>query len=346
MRYFFLLFCLFPSTFMSAQAVQRLRANAMHGFIIPHAADLRPVADNNPYGLTLAWQMMPTSQQYWEACNCFHYLGIELTYFNFRDREVLGDAFTLAGTFEPVLWNRGKWFLSLHTGIGATWLTRVYDADTNPLNNFFSSNLSFLLFVAPSLEYRVSQNWGLMAGFYYNHISNGGQKQPNRGMNFPMWSAGATYMIRQAELPVYAKIRPDKKFHFWLEMGLTTRNTGFGDERKPYYSFVSGLYRPLTAINAFGAGMEGSMDQSVPPQYTGSKYALAPFLSHHFLLGRFDFSQRYAWYAITPADSEEFQFFQRYALFFNPFSRFSMGMSLKAHGHKAQNLDLRIAWKW
>jgi hypothetical protein len=346
MRYISLLLGLILSLNLGAQSFQRMRAGAMSGFIIPHAQDLKPFAGTHPYTLYLGWQTMPTAQNYWDACNCFHYLGVEFNYVNFNNKEVLGEAFILSGTFEPVLWSRGRFSLSLHTGIGAAWITKVYDPVSNPTNRFFSNNLSFLLFLAPILEYRLSDTWRAHAGYYYNHISNGGQKQPNRGMNFPQAAIGVSRFLQQAELPQYPKTRPEGRFHSWMEAGATTRKTGQGDERKIVLNLVGGTYRPLTAFNALGAGVEAGMDNSVVYYTEGGKYTLAPFVSHHFLLGKFDFSQRMAVYIARPGDSEEFSFYQRYVLLFTPGKSLSLGVSLKAHRHMAQNLDLRIAWKF
>lgn len=346
MRYFFLLLSLFTTLSLGAQSVQRLRAEGMFGFIIPHASDLKPFAGTYPYTLQLGWQTMPTAQNYWDACNCFHYLGVEFSYVNFNNPEVLGEAYILSGSFEPVLWRKGRFSLSLHTGLGASWITKVYDPDTNPLNRFFSNHLSFLLFLAPIIEYRFATDWSMNLGYYYNHISNGGQKQPNRGMNFPQAAIGLSYFLQQAELPEYPKLRPERKFHFWLEGGATTRKTGIGNDRKMVYNLAGGSYRPLTAFNALGAGVETGVDNSVKYYTDGDKYTLAPFISHHFLLGRFDFSQRMAVYIARPGDSESFSLYQRYVLLFTPGKRLGIGSSLKAHGHRAQNLDLRMSWRF
>ncbi len=328
--------------------VTRLRGELLYGFIIAHAADLQPVSDYNPYGITLSWQRMATGQRQWEACNCFHYLGVMVSYHNFRNSEVLGSAFTLAGTFEPVLWRYGHMALSLHTGVGASWLTRVHHPEDNPTNNFFSSPLSFLLLVAPSLQYRISDHWGAGATFTYNHISNGGQRQPNRGMNFPQASVTINRYLETAELPLYTGREPESRIHLHAGMGFTTHKTGEGDNREPVFSVDAGGYIPVTAINGLGAGAEFTLDYSLPAAENSNygQQTLAPYISHHFLMGRFNFAQRMGYYIITPADSQEHTFYQRYLLMFNLFSDFSIGSSLKAHRHRASNLDFRISYRF
>lgn len=212
------------------------------------------------------------------------------------------------------------------------------------MNQFFSARMSFLLSVAPVLEYNFSPHWSLHLALNYNHISNGGQRQPNRGMNFPQLGVGVSYNLRQAELPSYPKLEPDGVWHGWIEAGYTMRKTGDAHARRPLFSIAGGVYHPFTGINAAGVGVEFSDDFSISSNGSNGKYTLAPFISHHFLLGKFDFSQRMAYYVIKPADVESYVWYQRYVLLYNATKRLNIGFSMKTHGHVAANLDLRAAW--
>jgi hypothetical protein len=342
-----ILFLALGFTVAQGQTLHRGKTEVQYGFIIPHAADLKPVSGYNPVGILVNWQLMKTDRNSWEACNCFHYLGLQFSYTWFGNREILGSAYTLAGTFEPVLWQQRRWSLSLQSGLGVSYLTRYYNSETNPLNNFFSSPISFWLFVAPALEYRLLDRWGLRASLNYNHISNGGQKQPNRGMNFPQAGLGFNYYLQpQTEMPYYEKRLPDKTWHQQLEGGFTTRKTGNGHEREPEISLAASVYRPLNSINAAGGGMEFINNWAVSEPFielTG--FTIAPFISHHFLLGRFDFNQRMGFY-LHRTESVNFRLYQRYALYYKLKSHLKLGFSLKAHGHRAENIDVRVGWEW
>lgn len=342
-------FCLLPFWLCfievsESQIVSRLRGEVQYGFIISHAPDLKPLSANYPYGFSLSYQQMVTSQKHWNACNCFHYLGAKFSYINYGDSHSLGEAYAFSGTFEPVLWRNNSVSLSLFSGVGASWLTRIHHPENNPLNQFFSARMSFLLSVAPVLEYNFSPHWSLHLALNYNHISNGGQRQPNRGMNFPQLGVGVSYNLRQAELPSYPKLEPDGVWHGWIEAGYTTRKTGDAHVRRPVFSIAGGFYHPFTSINAAGFGVEFSDDYSIRSNTSDKKYTLAPFVSHHLLLGRFDFSQRLAYYVIKPDDVASYGWYQRYALLFNATKRLNIGFSMKTHGHVAANLDLRVAW--
>lgn len=329
---------------IKGQSNTRFRSEWQYGFIIPHAADLKTVADSYPLSWNLSWQRMGTSQRNWEACNCFHYLGLHLSYLDFGDKDVLGQAYALSGSFEPVLWRNDSWSLNLSSGMGLVYLNRIHHPDDNPLNNFFSSHLSFLLFVAPALEYRMNDRWGARLSVNYNHISNGGQKQPNRGMNFPQLGLGLHYFPDRKDLPAYEAAERMTNWFWGLESGITTRKIGNGDRREPSLSLAGHLSRVLGPVNGLAAGAELELDYT---QGGHQQPITAPFLAHSFLPGRFVFSQRMAWYLTKPEGAfERHRFYQRYVLMFNLISGLDIGVSLKAHGHTASNIDFRVGWRF
>jgi hypothetical protein len=330
---------------LSSQVIHRLRAEGQYGFIIPHASDLRYVSGSVPTGVTLTWQRMNSSQSSWDVCNCFHYLGFQFSYHNFGNPDVLGAAYSLAAGFEPVILRGQAFSVTLHSGIGVSYLTRVHHPDTNPLNLFFSSPVSFLLFVAPALEYRFSGNWGGRISLNYNHISNGGQKQPNRGINFPQVGVGVNYYFQTIrDLPEYSGDLPERNMHYWLESGITSHKVEDESRRKPSISFAGGVYKPVSVLNAFGTGLEFTYDMSQSNQRGGSGL-LAPFVSHHFLLGRFDFNQRMC-YSILKQDLPDSRFYQRYTILYNLLQKYRIGFSMKAHGHVASGMDFRLGYRF
>ena len=330
----------------TAQSHVRLGARASVGSIIAHSSDLQAISQSKPYGISGSMQWMKTSRKNWEACNCFHYLGLEAYYYNFNYPSVLGAASGIAGTFEPLIWKSESWVVSLRTGIGFSYLGKVHDPVNNPSNIFFSSPLSFLLFVAPAVEYQFSDDWSGSFSLNYNHISNGGQKQPNKGMNFPMLELGIFRYLSRDELPRYEKIPVDSAWKFLTEAAFTTKNDG-GMGRKPVLMLATEVYRSLGAINALGAGVDWTKDFSLHPSRSfRSAMTLAPFLSHHFTLGRIDFSQWMAYYLYKPKGQVDHTFYQRYILRYRLWDQFAAGIGLKAHGHVAENIDFRLAWYW
>lgn len=327
-----------------AQSLKRLSLEAQYGFIIPHSPELKPLSESNPYGFNLHYQVLKTDKTNWDACACFHFLGIQLSHYNFANPAVLGSATSISGTFEPILWQNNRLRISLLTGVGVSYLTEYFDAIENPDNIFFSSPISFLGFVSPKLEYRFSDTWSAHLSFAYNHISNGGQRQPNKGMNFPLLGLGLNSYLQNPELPSHEKAPISKNWVGYIDAGFTTSEVTGSTARKPVLGLALGAYRSVSRINALGGGLDIVGDYAV----SNESPALMPavFVANHFLFGKFDFSQRMALYLHKPDNYQTAAFYQRYLLMYRAFRNVSLGVSMKAHGHVAEHMDLRIGYRF
>lgn len=340
---------LFFAVFMqgNAQSNIRLGVSASYGSIIAHSSELLPISQTHPWGISGSIQFMGTQKKDWETCNCFYYLGMKLTYDNFSNPHVLGSAWGISGTFEPILWRKDHWVFSLHSGIGFSYLNKVFHPDSNPQNLFFSAPISFLVFVAPTLEYRFAPLWSANMALTYNHISNGGQSQPNKGINYPMLGIGLNHYYQSFELPDYTSSALSRDWGYFVELAYTNKQATWSTYRKPVFTFAAVAFKPLTTFNAVGGGLEMNKDFSIAVEESRWEALMpAPFISHHFILGRMEFSQRMAFYAHKPVGYNDYRFYQRYILQYRAWSKLQIGMGLKVHGHEAENIDFRLGWRF
>lgn len=331
----------------NAQHIKRLGAAAAYGTIIPHSSELGPISQTNPFGLSASLQVMNPSQESWEMCNCFHYLGLKFSYDNFNNPEVLGSAYSLTGTFEPILWRNGSWTFSLLSGIGFSYLSRHFDPVSNPENIFFSVPVNFLVFLAPGLEYRFASDWSGQVSVSYNHISNGGQKQPNKGMNYPMIGVGVNHFISPRQLPYYNNPGFSASWKYYADLGYSNKQGVENSGRRPVFVLAAGAFRRFSTVNGLGGGLELTQDYSrAVDANRWDNLIIAPFVAHHFLFGRIEFGQRMAYYLQKPPDYHSAGFYQRYTLKYRIWRSFWMGMGLKAHGHVAENIDFRAGLRF
>jgi len=93
---------LFTYNKSEAQTIDKFGLEGQYGIIIPHAEDLQNISTSNPYGIQLSYSRLNASKSSWEVCNCFHYLGLQLSVQDFGNPEVLGQANSLTGFFEPI----------------------------------------------------------------------------------------------------------------------------------------------------------------------------------------------------------------------------------------------------
>ena len=322
-----------------------------YGFIIPHSPEIKDVSHTNPYGfdLEMGWSLL--QEKDWKRCNCYSRAGFSFMHMDFNYPDVLGDSHNIIGFVEPYLNYHGFVLTSVRMGAGLSYLTKVYDEQTNPENKFFSSPLSFLVHVDVNAMKYLSDHWFLNAYIKYNHISNGGNAKPNKGMNFPTIGFGAGYSFDPVHFQEQNKVRKDTEdsLRFIARLFGTREPTGkndkFGDKKLSMGVLLQGQ-KPVSRINAISAGVESVADfkKEIKNQSVTTEYRqISALAGHSFVFGKFDFSQYWGTYLYAPA-YENKNFFQRYSLSYEVFENFSFGVTLKAHGHVAENFNLLLGY--
>ncbi|MBK8427161.1 MAG: acyloxyacyl hydrolase [Lewinellaceae bacterium] len=335
-----------------------LGARLHYGFIIPHSRDIINVAQSHPRGFEISGQWLLSSEKYTRNSGLVAKRGFVLQYIHFDNPEVLGYCINAVPFVEPMIRPWGRLYGSFQMGVGLSYLSKVYDAETNPTNLFFSFPLSFPVMLKAYLHYKWSPSWEMSAGFNYNHISNGGMKLPNKGMNFPTWNAGFHYHFQ----PVIIRRPP--------------RNEDWKQQRKNYaYLTAIGTLKTATATDVFPenklCGQVGTMVMagrrvgrmsglSLGTEWVYDGYAReilnrqgmnksawkgSLLLGHELLISRVRFNIHFGAYLYNPSGDID-PVYQRYSLYYRFGRHFLLGSSLKAHRHRADVFDLRVGWGW
>lgn len=322
------------------------------GSILPHSSAISQFTSTWLGGFQADISRIRITRASWSACNCYSQNGILISYFDFNNPEVLGGAASIAVFAEPQL-TLSRMNLSLRAAAGVSYVTRVFHPDDNPENLFFSTPWSGLLLAQLNGRYRINRTWLLRVGASYHHISNGGKRQPNKGMNFPTLDLGVDYSVKYVAPPRREK-RPleERSARYYAGVFYNTRavdESAYEEtDRRAVVGLQGGFYFPLARMHAVGAGLEASYDGALKEQASDAPEpfdhrVVSLILRHHLLFGRFDFSQGLGIYLHkeypTPAG-----IFQRYALYYRLWRRFQLGFSLKAHLHTAEQMDVRLGY--
>lgn len=324
-----------------------------YGFIIPHSKAISDVAYSNPYGVEADISRFFTTLEAWEKCNCYSKAGISIIYFNFDNPAILGSTFFSTVYFEPVLARRNRLFLSLRTEIGFAYLTNIYDEITNPLNLFFGARLSFPLRVSLHLNYRLNETFYLNISGYFNHISNGGIKQPNKGMNFPTASIGLTWYFNSLQFEDHTELKNripiSTNYHFSCSVFGTLKTVSKTGNYKDKNMFICGftvnMSKNIGRFTNLVAGFEfisdGYAREKMHREGIDKDHNKLAFMAGHKLtMGRIIFTQQLAAYLYAPYEYEEV--YQRYCLLYRITDRLAFGTSLKAHKNVADVFDVRL----
>ncbi len=349
-----LLLCFIYHSVLYAQIDSKFYGLKSHyGAIIAHTTDLKPISQTNPYGFQLEMSKLRTSDKAWKTCFCYGRTGFAFTYFNYANPDVLGSSYNLIYFVEPYFTYRGPFKFSLRGSIGATYLDTIFDEESNPDNVLFSTPLSFYLALSLNLNYHINDKYAINIAANYNHISNGGQKQPNKGMNFPTLSVGIDRVIdytkltqKPNELKEYSR---DWSYYFGSFASLRSADREAESTNHPLIGITAGALKPLSAINGFNLGTEfwyDWSDQKIAQVegFSDSSFSSAITAGHHFSIGNFYFLQQFGAYVTRPKNIQGNWLYQRYSFWYRLTNRWTIGASLIAYGRTADHMDGRLLY--
>jgi hypothetical protein len=337
------------------QSVKEFGATFHYGSIFAHSEAVQNTAGSNPVGVELSYTWQRRDKGVVDLCNCFPRQGIVLSYFNF-DTEILGRGYMAGWMLEPTYRLGNKLQLGIKGIAGLTYMTNPFDSVKNPTNQSYSTAISAYLLVGLNLSYPIGEKWRLQAGGNFGHTSNGGMRQPNKGVNFPTGSIGILYAPNPVDFYKGTrdnektwKGKPWRKDLQLFGTGKRSANQDGVGTRQPIAGLTVLGSKQVARTNALTVGMEGYYDgfnanrMEADTILNTSPMRIGLMGGHEFLLGRFIFSQQLGVYLYKPAPYDK-SWFHRWGLLYGVNKHFWAGINLKAHVHVADFIDFRVAY--
>jgi len=337
----------------SSKIIYDVSAKFLYSSIWTERGSLQQFTKDHPWSLQIDFGILKNSQLAWNYCNCYTRNGLSIGYVNFDNPSKLGNAYTFSVFTEPVLILRNRFSLSVRGNAGFAYLNKLYDSISNKESIFFSTKLSYYLALGLNASYQLNKDFKLSVSSQFNHISNGGRRDPNEGVNFPSMNLGLSYVINSQKL----ERRPTEKFsdktfevivHAFGALR-TAQATVLWPEEKRLVSGVNlGLVKRIGRLNAFGAGGEIYYDgiNSVNQQRSGKIQQTTVggvSIQHYLFSGKLLFGQQFAWY-VTPNTGYQKNIYQRYFLEYEVKRNWYAGVSLKAHGDQSDYLAISVGY--
>ena len=346
--------CFFPQ-FITAQnsisndmvapsSIYSVGLGTHYGFVFAHSKEVKNTKGAMPWGIELDFNKQMLRNKSWDNCNCFPRTGLVVSYFNL-DNDDLGHSINAAWYIEPFLNPSQRLKVSMKGAAGLSWLTHPYHETKNPENKSYSMSLNAYLGLGLGVNFKISNHIHSKISAYYNHISNGGLKDPNYGINWPTLTVQAFYLINPAPFPAREK-KPktdykNKPLRKDIILYLTQKND---------YAIYGGgvaVSKQFSNMNAVTLSGEVTSDHALEKIMENNKvdeknYVYAGLLiGHEYLMGRFNFSQQLGVYVYNYNDYYN-ALYQRYGLTYSFNKIIAMGVNLKAHGKSANFLDARL----
>lgn len=326
-----------------------------YGFVIKHSKALSNLKNSYPWGIQtdVCWHYI--SQKAWDFCNCYPKIGISLYYWNYNNSLELGNGIVTIGYIEPFFGFHRKFSYSLRTGAGLAYLDKPYDSLSNPNNMAYSTNISFPLFIYNTFSYKLKKNIVLNISASYNHISNTGIKQPNKGLNYPTICLGMDYYFdpppsfEKKGKTNWKELSPLKNSYCFSFLS-AIKQVGHVDYTKYLIWGLSVKFsRKIARLSAINAGIEwldhGAVKEILRQKniYDISHCKGGILAGHEFILGKFIFSQQFGIYWYDPSKLDD-PVYQRYGLYYKISKNIFTEINLLAHRHIADFMDIRIGY--
>ncbi|MEP6845586.1 MAG: acyloxyacyl hydrolase, partial [Panacibacter sp.] len=169
-----------------------LGINLHYGAVYAQSIYVKNTAGAKPVGLSFEIAKRKTDTATFNNFGCFPRTGIMLSYINLNT-PILGNSFTAAYLFEPTfrINNKMDWYIKARFGL--SYLTNPNDSLKNPDNQTYSQYVNIFTAVGIGIDYKINDHFSCSLAANFLHNSNGGFKQPNRGLNYPGLSAGIKY---------------------------------------------------------------------------------------------------------------------------------------------------------
>ncbi len=322
-------------------------AEYSYGGILRHSDELPTIGQKRINGITLTMGQLHISKNKWEQCFCFPLIGGGLAAFDLGDKDVLGQSINPFLFVAPYTNPKGKLHIIPRGGAGLSYVTRKYDAQNNTENIFFSTHISFFLQLHLSLRYDITNKIQWQGSVSYNHISNGGIKQPNKGMNFVTANTGLNYFINKPLTPDYEVSKThfeDKKrwqysFTSFYSIKVASKTAEFNRKNCPIYGSNLEVHYFLPRFSYINAGIEYTADTYLRNQLMRQNkekdfQRVALLIGHTARFGNLSFITDLGFYIYSPAKPMD-PVYQHYRLTYHVKKYFFLGIGLKAHRHVA-----------
>lgn len=322
------------------------------GTTIAHTQKLASIKSSSPYGIQFDLFKQPDNQNNFNTCNCYPQTGISLMIFDYGNKNIVGQGMHLNLYIEPQFKISNRHYFMFRATAGLAFMNKPYDSIENPLNQAYSLPISGFLSLGPGWRYFFNDRYSLFFIVPFNHVSNGGIKDPNLGLNFPSIQFGISKqnyannrMLKRTNVSLnFSKNR-------WSILPFYTSRTVKNGEKKRYsiFGLETNYTRKLNALVSWNSGLEFYKDDALKERYfreqniSKDRYRLGLMSGIQFDLGKIELYHRLGTYLYDPGLYNG-RIFHRHGLLFIINKNFAAGFEMKAHNEVANFLDFRMRY--
>lgn len=267
-----ILLLLFVQISVFSQTLQNyaVKGDFIYGNILKHTEHLNNLVKNPVMGAELAVEWQTMGEKPWHQYFGFPTIGVGLVGLDLGNPEMLGQLMAVYPYLNIKLLDLKFLKVNIKGGAGASYLNKTFDNTATNLNDLntgnaaIGSHLNVYFAGGGNVEVPFGSGFTAVAGYTWNHASNGSFYQPNSGINMLNASVGLKYC------PVYkSNYQPVRKEISSMLQKFTVEVIASGGVRELYYkddkmyptgSLILGIYRQIGNNLRLGLGVDGFYD--------------------------------------------------------------------------------------
>lgn len=247
-----------------------LKGGFIYGSALKHTKHLESLVKGPVTGgeFDIEWQTL--HEKNWYQYMGFPEIGLGVVGLDLGNPEMLGQLFAAYPYLNIKLLDLKFMRVNMKGGAGISFLTKTFNNtatdlyDLNTGNAAIGSHLNVYFSGGGNLELPLCRNWTAVAGFDWNHASNGSFYQPNSGLNMLNASLTLKYYFGKGE-----RFIPQKRQIENIPQNFTFEIVASGGARELYYkddkmyptgSLVFAAYRQTGNLFRLGLGVDAFYD--------------------------------------------------------------------------------------
>ena len=339
---------------MMAQTQQRWSLAPSVGTILVHSDNVENTRGARPRGIQIDYAWQRTDSLAYRKFFGLPTQGVSFIAYNF-DNNVLGKGYNLIYFIEPEIRFSARTGLSFRAATGASYLTNPHRPASNPANNSYSTHLIGYLGMSVQPYVQISKSIEISLGVSYRHVSNGGIKLPNKGVNWVTAELSVYYFVgskvniqpilNRYKLEAWKK---ENRFDVYVFGSLRSIITETDKKYGVYglgitHAFQTGKTHALTV----GAEVYNDISAAIKMHQDGlndqNMLRSGVLLGHEFLWGKFRFTQQVGLYLYDQTPYYP-GWYHRWGILYALNKHLSTGVVVKVHRHVAAFPDIRMVY--
>ena len=336
-----------------------IEVNISQGNIYAHSPEMVHLITGHPKSFMVSWYKKTHGNQEWQSLYNYPDYGAYFLYQNFQN-QVLGENYAVGGFYNFYFLKRNLVF-KISEGIALA--SNPYNYEYNYKNNAFGTK--FLANINFGLNYtreNLFGNFGINAGMMFTHYSIGRIKSPNSGLNTYNLNFGITYSFATVENKIdtiSAKLssKLPLNYNFAFRTGIN-QSPVIGSDQYPFFNLSFFVGKRLNKKSGLQLGTELFLTLSDKEyiKYLSIAYPekgvdsdtdykkMAIFAGYEQFIHRFSFELQLGYYFYDPLNLDT-PYYNRLGskYYFTP--KFSVGVSVKAHGTMAEAVEFGIGYQ-